>query len=62
MLNWFTERTSPSKQNPQAKMPRITGVPPEAEECLSYSSYRPDQGIEVQELSMEEFLRVYKQG
>ncbi|MDZ7657186.1 MAG: hypothetical protein U0997_14740 [Sulfurimicrobium sp.] len=62
MLNWFAERTSPSKQNPQAKMPRTTGTAPEAEECQSYSSYRLDHGIEVQELSMEEFLRIYKQG
>lgn len=62
MLNWFTEKTSPSQQNPQAKMPRATGAPTEAEEYLGYSSLSLDHGIEVQELSMEEFLRIYKQG
>ena len=28
---------------------------------MAYSSYPLGQGIEVKELSMEEFLRVYKQ-
>ena len=61
MLNWFTEKASPPKQNPQARLPRATAAP-ESEEGLGLSSYRRGQGIEVQELSMEEFLRIYKQG
>lgn len=62
MLSWFTERASPPKQSPQAQSPGRNGPASKTEEEMGLSSYRLDQGIEVQELSMEEFLRVYKQG
>ncbi len=62
MLNWLTERASPFKHNPQTKLPGATVAATGLEEDMGYSPYRPDQGIVVQELSMEEFVRVYKQG
>jgi len=61
MISWILEKISSPKQNGLATPSFKKKATSSRNEDMAYSSYPLGQGIEVKELSMEEFLRVYKQ-